>query len=135
MVRYSILNSIVRTNWLMFDSQNNNYIIILFLFYYYLHLFLKIPLPPINDTHTPVVSLEPEAKLNPIQLSPVDEPLDIESSSPLLTNDSPPTIVTTPPLLNDNKPDSNTIILHHCLIIHLRSSSSIHQLRCLQNQL
>ena len=45
---------------------------------------------------------EAEVTLNTNQLPPADESADIESSPPLLTNDSPPIIVSASPLLNDD---------------------------------
>ena len=98
-----------------------------------------LTLPPINDMDPPILFPESESKLNNNQLSPTDEPMYIYiyivSSPPLLTNDSPSTIVTTHQLPNDNALNLDSTILHHHLIIYLRSSSHIHQFRCLQNQL
>ena len=61
-----------------------------------------LPLQRINNTDPPVFLPEPEATLNTNQLSPVDNPADIVSSFPLLSNDSPPTIITIFLLLNDD---------------------------------
>ena len=63
-----------------------------------------IPLTPINNTYYPILLPELKTKLNTNQFPLADDHVNIEISSPLLTNDSHPTIVTTIPLLNNDQP-------------------------------